>query len=290
MASYYLSMTSNRDKRSRYINILKFSDSLYAVDELRKLLYNPLSPETQDILTSLYYIPRPQLLPDIVNIADDPQSYRRERAIFTLGAYPEPEVETRLIQYLSEDDPMIQSTAAKSLARIGNRSHSNEVIKLSKGAGYSSWVTMNYILALDKMDDKGKYLENLFIMCNGNSVKSRKQAIYSLVSRQMDMLPPLNFIYQRENLAQSEGLKMLLEETRQFSHFNDSFDQIISNYRNNEYSQLQKWCSSTLKEYKNENHHMYLKKAIVNCRHIQVDKSDALAMLYFTFQVLSASL
>ncbi|MGD9201861.1 MAG: MFS transporter [Chitinispirillia bacterium] len=289
MASYYLSMTFNRKKRSKYINILKFSDSSYAVAEIRNLLYNPLTPETQDILSSLYFIPRPQLLPDIINIADDHQSYRRDKAIFALGAYPIPEVEKKLIQYLSERDPIIQSTAAKSLARIGNKNNIDKVMELAKIKGYSTWVTMNFIIALNKMDDKCKYLENLFIICNGNSGKSCKQAIYSLVSRELKMSPPLNFIYQRENLSPSEGLNILLEETRQFHYFNDSFHWIISNYKNCEYSQLHKWCCKALKESNNENPKLYLKNAIINYPYTHVDKNDALAMLYFTFQVLSAS-
>jgi len=145
---HYLDKTEDPDKRQTILMSLKYNSAPFALKEIRNILKNPLSSETEEVLKSLFSKPRPKLLPAILDIANDPGSYHRATAVFALGAYPDRRVEERLVAFLDDPSPRIRSSAAKSLARIGNREHTGKFIELARVRDNTVWESMNYVIAI----------------------------------------------------------------------------------------------------------------------------------------------
>jgi hypothetical protein len=72
---HYLDKTEDPDKRQTILMSLKYNSAPFALKEIRNILKNPLSSETEEVLKSLFSKPRPKLLPAILDIANDPGSY-----------------------------------------------------------------------------------------------------------------------------------------------------------------------------------------------------------------------
>ncbi len=71
-------------------------------------------------------------------------------------------METTLIRLLDDPSQRIRSTAAKSLARVGNTSYLERIQALAGEPSTNLWAAMNYFIAISIMDQKGRYLEHLF--------------------------------------------------------------------------------------------------------------------------------
>ncbi len=272
-------------RRSILLSIGK-TDAGVAVDEMRKILQNPLSIEKGEILKSLFAYPNPELLSDIIREASDEYSYQRESAIFALGAYPAKEVETLLASLLQHPSPAIRSTAAKSLARVGNSSTLGTIDQLAAQPGQGLLDRMNYLIALSIMDSEGKYLEQLFEIVSRYRGSSHEQTIFALAAKILTMQPPLNDLYQEENLEQSAGLQILLEEAKPLSAFCENSHKILRQYQQREYRHIWEWCREQLANHDCDGAFAHLKQAVTDFDLSKVNANNSLAVLYFSYQIL----
>ncbi len=287
---YQFNLTTNPVKKKTILLAIGLSDTNVATEEIRRILRNPLSAEKGELLKSLYARPRPVLLDEIIQEASDVHSYHRARAIFALGAYPNTRVEQTLITFLDDPSPDIRSTAAKSLARVGNVSELEKVIELFKSPANKIWEGMNFFVAISIMDKSGQYLSDLFETAASNQGDSRTQTILSLSSRLLGMSPPLSEIYQLENDHPSKGVKRLLEEAKQIEIFNKVRKSLKEHFENQNFIEILEWCRSILVEHTFDGHRKYLKNSILSQPEETLNLSTALATAYFTYQILKADI
>jgi len=278
--------TSNPQKRQLILLSLKYSTSPMVVNEIKKILKNPLSSETEEVLKSLFTKPRPRLLPDILDIARDKGSYHRAAAIFALGAYPDAKVEKELISFLNDEDLRVKSNAAKSLARINNKEYLNKFIKLLKNPDNSIWDIMNYMIAILSIDVKGKHLAEIFSISDFKNHERYRQSIFSMTSRLLDMSPELSLVYQKENLENLSGIKFMLDELRQLDPFYKDYKLLIDLFKSKKYMRIWNWLIATMGKYKYKEPYIYLYNAIVKYDGKKYNKSNTIAAVYFAFFIL----
>ncbi len=283
---YQFNMTEDPIKRKATLLSIGKSDTIVATDEIRRILKTPLSSEKDDILKSLFAYPKPALLPDILEEASREYSYYRLTAIFALGAYPGDEVETFLLQLLTHPLPEIRSTAAKSLARIGNTSALPFVRQQAHDDTLGVSDRLNYQIALCLMDRSGEHLEQLFQNADHRRGEIFEQSVLALTARMFDFDPPLSELYQEENLKSGEGLAQLLEEAKQLTPFFEHEAQLLDYYQHGNYSEIWQWCRDHLPHFTEKNRYFYLRKAIVQYDLREAHKTPTLAALYFTYQII----
>jgi hypothetical protein len=283
---YYLDTAKDPEKRQNILISLKYKSAPFALNEIRKILKNPLSSETEEVLKSLFAKPRMKLLPDILDIACDKGFYHRASAIFALGAYPYPEVEKVLIDSLDDDNPRIKSNAAKSLARIGNKDYLEKIIALSEDKDNTTWDLMNYIIAILTIDKNNSYINRMFEIAQLNPEKSYKQSIFSLFSRVLEFNPELNSIYEKENYEKHLGLKLLLDEGRQFEDFYKNINIIRECYINLNYNKIWELIKNNLTRTCHEDLYCHINESIQNFDMTKADETNTLALLYFYFFIL----
>lgn len=278
--------TTNPEKRELILMSLKYNSSPIAINEIKKILKDPLNSETEEVLKSLFTKPRPKLIPEILAISKDKGSYHRATAIFALGAYPYPEVEKELISMLDDEDPRIRSTAAKSLARIKNKQYLQKFIELIKNENNSIWEIMNYLIAILSIDEKGLFLKEIFNVSEYKEYSTYKETIFSLVARVLNFSPELNQIYQKEKLEKLSGIKFFLSKTKVLEPFYKENNKIFEYFKNEEYFKIWQWCKKLLNENKFASPYVYLKEGIINFNEKNISKENSIAVLYFTFYIL----
>ena len=284
---YQLRLTSDVNKRKTILLSIGKTNAGVAVDEMRKILQNPLSVEKEEILKSLFAYPRPDLLPDILREASDEYSYQRDIAIFTLGAYPDEKVEALLSSLLEHHSSLVRSNAAKSLARIGNVSALSKINELAEQAGLALTDRLNYLIALSIMDKEGRYLEQLFDITAMYRDSSHEQAMFALAARMLDMQPPLADLYQEENLQHGTGLDILLEEAKPLKPFCDDAHRLEQHYQRRDYQEIWTWCSNQLAVHEGNGNLRFLRQAIGQYDAQLANANNSLAVLYFSYQILS---
>ncbi|PID56863.1 hypothetical protein CSB45_09360 [candidate division KSB3 bacterium] len=287
---HQLHLTSDINKRKSILLSISKADAGVAVDEMRKILRNPLSVEKGEILKFLFAYPKSRLLPDLLREAADEYSYHRETAIFALGAYPGKRVEEVLVPLLQHPVPAVRSNAAKSLARVGNISTLPQVNRLAADASLGLTDRMNYLIALSIMDHKGCYLEGIFDITGKTHAGTQEQTMLSLAAKMLDMQPALADLYQEENLQKGAGLDILLEEAKPLKPFFDDTSRLQQYYQRQEYRQIWRWCHEQLalhEIHESKEKLRFLTHAIgqydVEC----ANADNSLAVLYFSYQILS---
>jgi hypothetical protein len=284
---YHLEMAKDPEERQSILMSLKYRSAPFAIAAIRKILKNPLSSETEEVLKSLFVKPRIKLLPDILECANDKGFYHRATAIFTLGAYPNPEVAKSLIEHLDDESPRIRSNAAKSLARIGNKDHLEKIIALSESKENSTWDILNYIISIFTIDRNSSYLYKIFGIAHYYSDKSYNQSIFSMFARVMGCIPELSSIYQSENCERFSGLKVLLDEARQFDVFYKNTGLIKENFLNKNYSSIWDLFKSILTSISTDAPYEHIRKAILDFSADKADDTTTIAMIYFSFFILA---
>ena len=285
---YQLNITDDRAKRTFILMSLGKSDTSLAADEIQHILRNPLSTEKEEVLKTLFLHPKPALLPDILREAADPQSYHRITALFALGAYPDARVETLLLNCLADSSPLVQSSAAKSLARIGNTTALPRIRALADEPSLGVSERMNYLIALSLMDRDGRYLADLFQIADHNKGATFEQTMFSLAAKMLGLDPILADLYQTENLARNTGMQDFLEEAKQLQPFYDHADTLAADYAHDRYAAIWAWCRDVLHEYPLSGPFRALKQAILEHDQHGLSQANTLAALYFTYQVLQA--
>jgi hypothetical protein len=285
---YQLNITADPIKRTTILMSIGKSDTPIAAGEIRRILKNPLSVEKGEVLRSLLVYPKPSLLKDIIREASDVDSYYRSEAIFALGTYPSKAVEDLLISFLDDPSSDIRSTAAKSLARIGNTTTLQKIRQLAQDPALTAWAVMNYVLAISIMDQEGEYLAELFTMANHRNSASFEQAIFSLVAKVLEFEPVLADLYQEENVRKHAGFRQLLEEAKQLRPFFDHVAMLSEYYDQGKYQDIWRWCRELLAMRNIEGAFSYLKQAIETYDLQAVSKDNTFAVMYFTYQMLKS--
>jgi len=286
---YQFNITQDPVKKKTILLSIGQSNTSIATIEIRKILKNPLSAEKRELLRSLFERPRDVLLEDIIREANDEHSYHRGSAIFALGAYPHKKVEDILVKLLNDPSPEIGSTAAKSLARIGNVSELETVLELSKSPANRIWERMNFYIALSLMDQRGEYLTDLFETARKEESVSGAQTMLSLCSSLLEMSPLLSEVFQKENEKSMKGLKAFLNEARQIQIFNQQKKSLQEDFQKGDWVKIFVWCGSLLEEKMFEDYRSHLKDAILNQPPESLNPTTVLATLYFTYQLIKSS-
>lgn len=293
---HLLDGASDETKRETILRSLEQSDSEIATDELRIQLKTPLSWEKERILKSLFSYPHPELLAEILEEARDPDSYNRVDAIFALGAYRSQSVRDALRGFLDDRRPEVAAAALKSLARIDEDGDYSERIRtLLDLPGLSAAVEIDCITALARSDRRMGYLDEIFELAARRPSRRFRQMVYVVCTRPLKLSPPISDLFSKENNRQRAGVDELLDEASQLTLFYRSRRELRASFDRNDLAGVWAWCRRRLSsspsagdDSANDPRHR-LGSAVLS--HVPSDATtdDAIAALYFTFQVLSGT-
>ena len=271
-------------RRTLLVHIGK-TDNQMTTEEIHSIMAAPLSPDKSEIIKNLFSFPRMELLPDLLNEAANPSSRNRSEAIFALGAYKTPDSVNLLQKLLIDSNSEVRSNAAKSLGRL-KQTVLLETIRSQAEKAEGIWNRMNYIVALKNLDNKGEYLGRLFSdrILKENSL--HRQTLYSLYADVLNFLPSLDEIYRERNLEKGLGLEDFLDEARDVPGFLESRKDFVDWFAEDRPEQVCLRCRELLSGITAEPRLEYLKTAIITLPVDGRDYDDALAVLYFSYQLL----
>ena len=167
-----LENTADPVKRRILVHTVGHSQAPVASSEIEKILAEPLSQEKGELIDALFLTQRPELADYLREEAAEPASFHREKAVFALGAYPGEATEKLLAKLLSDKNPRIKASAAKSLGRIGSKEHVERISELWEGAE-ELHERLDYMIALFYMDPNRRYLDDVFSSRN-SPIPARK--------------------------------------------------------------------------------------------------------------------
>ena len=229
-------------KRKSLILSLGYTGSSLADNEIRQIFLQPLSPERGEIIKTLFTRKRPRLVPELIKESADPHSFNRQEAIFSMGAYPDRDVETLLIRLIHDKDELTASNAAKSLGRIGNKEYYDYLYDRFK-TGQRGFLNrdLNYLIAFHNIAPEGDWLECLFSEETTREGETYTQNLMTLAVRQMKISIPLGWIYQKNNDQQGEGMAILLDEAREMELFYENRKWLFQSFIEEEFKLIWKW-------------------------------------------------
>lgn len=297
-----MNTTEDPVKKRTVLLSISQNEAPIATEEIRHIIASPLSSGKGEVIKSLFSHPRPALLPELLKEAGDNGSYHQLKAVFALGAYPGKETEQILLQLLDSCDISVQSNAAKSLSRIGHN-ESLDKVRLNADKADHAWDKINFLIALKNMDPGGLVFRNIFTDSSGFQDGLFRQTYYSLTAKLLDLKPLLTDIYNSKNMKSGDGVKNFLEQTRDLDFFYRRHKDLKSWFKNGSWDDIWKFCLNSLKSNDNELTSLSgpmknLRTAVVNeagrrsSIPVEENKSvydDALAAVYFTYQILIGS-
>ncbi len=268
---------------------ISYTASGLAAEEIRRRLKNPLIDPKDDLMRSLFFFPRPELLDDILAEASDRSSWWRETAIFTLGAYPDSRTEKCLLDvYRNESYPYLRSSAAKSLARIGCTEilpELRETLYTRRGLNVKTMV--NLIISISIMDKEGRCLSEIWKMALLESDSEKfSQHVYIVFSRRIAWSSGLEEFFFAENINSGAGLKELINEIVSADEFRISYEQLLLWAESREFGALSDFCQKKLRDLSLSGHLKYLAEGIINFHGTPRHSSELMALLYFTYIVI----
>jgi hypothetical protein len=286
---YHFYQTKDPIKKKSILIHIANSDADLATSEIGKILKNPLSNEKREALKSLFLHPRLPLLPEVIREAKDPNALHRIIAIFALGGFEGKETEQTLIDLLDDSDMRVKSTAAKSLARVGNQSEFDKILKLSKEPAINIQEKLDFFIAIYIMDDEGVCLKNVFDDIKMEQNSTFIQTYLSLVAKMLELDPALADIFEKENCQNKSGFSAVLQEAKQLQVFDRDTKLINSLLNHQQYQKIFQWAGEVLKntDFYGKTH--FLKEAILSVEEDKMSKDLSLAVLYFLYQMLLAS-
>ena len=282
-----LETTANPVKRKTLIQSMGHSRAPVASSEIGKILAEPLSHEKGELIEALFHTRRPELADFLYGEAADPASFHRNKAIFALGAYPGKETERILESLLSDDDPAVRAAASKSLGRIGSRGHLKNIRNMwlqSKNLHER----LDYMIAMSHMDPERLYLDDVFSPGIVASGEKSERTLFTLISRQFGMSPPLGVIYREEATRYGRGLELLLEESRDTSFLLEQSHTLEDLWEQTVYERIWELCHSALTDADPPGELVSITRALLQFPEEAADSANALAALYFTYQILTA--
>jgi hypothetical protein len=265
-----------------------------ATGEIRRTLASPFSNDKAEVIRGLFDRPRYSLVDELIHDAFDSDSYTQAESIYALGALFHDEKAERALVYLLEHGTVLsRSIAAKSLARVTKDSrYLSRVESISELATTIS-EELNFLVARDIMDKEGRFFEDLFLAAKKGRGASFRQTRYAVIARFLKLTPSLGELYEQKNLGVDDFLTGFLEEARDIVDIDQQRDAIASAFEHREWSRI--WAISfamtrNLSPKESRMQHVY--KAILDAQvmpRAQTDGDDALAALYFSYQVKKQS-
>ncbi len=283
----HLETTADPVKRKILIHSMGHSRAPVASSEIEKILAEPLSREKGELIEALFHTRRPELAEFLYSEAVDPTAFHRDKAIFALGAYPGKETEDILISLLDDKDGTIRSGAAKSLGRIGGRGHLKTVRELWMQS-QNLHQRLDYMIAMMHMDPQRLYLDEVFSREIIQFGVKPERTIFTLISRQFGMSPPLGIIYREESAHEGEGLELLLEESMDTSFLLEQRQNLKDLWKKKEYRRIWEMCLETLENTDPPLELLPITRALKQFPVELADSANALSVLYFTYQILTA--
>ncbi len=294
-----LNTTRDPVKKRTVLLSISQNEASVATEEIRHIIASPLSPGKGEVLKSLFSHPRPVLLPELLKEAGDSGSYHQLKAVFALGAYPGEETEKLLLELLESSNISLQSNAAKSLSRIGS-TDSLSKIYLYESRAVLAWDRINFLIALKNMDPRGLVFKNIFNHPKDFDNGIFRQTYYSLAANLLDFKPLLSEIYTSRNQKSGRGLGSFLEQTRDLGYFFDRHKELKEWFRKSNWDMIWRFCLDLLRDdemFSLSESMKNLRLAVINSANSKLNTSvdeneslydDALAAVYFTYQILIA--
>ena len=282
---YNFHLTDDPVRKQTILTSINYSPAPQAEPELRQILNNPIAPDKDQILISLYKNPRPRLLDLIIREAENSDSPHRGNAIFALGAYPGNDTQEALYRLFACDDPRIFCAAAKSLARIESSPPVGQLEEILLRPALPTRAMEDLMVALSVGGNEAVYLKRLFALAPVERGRYHEQAILSLAARLEGFTPPLDEIYARENGEPGSGLGIILEEARSFEPFFHAMDRLYRLFSDGDFPALREWCRTVAAELSLAEY--TLAAPILEESTRAESTSSALARLYFLFQLLN---
>ncbi len=279
--------TADPIKRKTLIHSMGHNRAPVVSSEIGKILAEPLSQEKGELIEALFLTRRPELADFLYGEAADPAAFHREKAIFALGAYPGRETEKILETLLNDDDPTIRAAASKSLGRIGSKGHL-EKIKEMWQQSESLHERLDFMIAMLHMDTEKLYLNDVFSPRIIVSGEKSERTIFTLISRQFGMSPPLGILYREESTHYGRGLELLLEESMDTSFLLEQSHNLESHWEEQRYRKIWELCRSALKEVDPPPELVPITRALLQFPIDMADSANTLAVLFFTYQILTA--
>ncbi len=265
-----------------------------ATSEIRSNLANPFSNDKAEVIRGLFDRPRVSLVNELVQDAFCFDSYTQLESIFALGAITHNEKAEQALAYLLDNGSMlVRSTAAKSLARVtkSNR-YLQKVNNLSDGS-QTMLEELNFLIARNIMDKEGAFFKELFLSAKKGKSAQFRQTRYAILAHFLRCVPSLGELYEQKNLLHEDWLIEFLDEARDVGEIEQQRTAIVSAFEHREWSRIWAISFQMTRSLKLDNTRwQYIHEAINDAQvmpRAQTDGDDALAVLYFAYQVRKRS-
>jgi len=261
-----------------------------ATSEIRSTLASPFSNDKAEVIRGLFDRPRPALADALIKDAFDSDSYTQLESIFALGALTHNEKAEQALAYLLEHGTTLtRSTAAKSLARVTRDSRYLLRVESISDLAVNIGVELNFLIARNIMDKEGTFFEELFLAARKGMSATFRQTRYAMLGEFMKFTPALAELYEQKNLDVEDYLVEFLEEARDVVEIDSQRGAIASAFEHREWSRIWAICFSMMRDLTFRNARLqHLYQAVVDARTMpraQTDGDDALAVLYFSYQL-----
>jgi hypothetical protein len=283
---YQLDVTDSQKRRESSMLSLEQSDTPIATEQMQMRLKSPLPWEKERILRSLAAYPREELLDDIIREAQDPFSYNRRDAIYTLGSYSSRGSAKALRSFTDDESAEVAAAALRSLARIGRRTDLGKLYKILEDPAILGRAEIDALRALSLMDEEGQFIRNMFSLVPHEKGRRFQQLAFILCARSLELTPPLSDYYVLENREGLAGFEELISEARLVPAFLQQADALESHYKEDRLAEIWQWCSANLTPLSTENGYRHLRAAIIESPPSEYSRTNTIAVTYFTYQLL----
>ena len=265
---------------------LEQSDTTIATEQLRLRLKSPLPWEKERILRSLSSYPREELLDDIIREAQDPYSYNRRDAIYTLGSYSSRRTAKALREIVDDGNPEIAAAALRSLGRIGRTADIDRIFSILEDPRYVGRAEIDALRALSLMDTDGQYMRSIFSLVPKEKGRRFQQLAFILCARSLGLNPPLSDYFRLENQESMAGYRELINEAKLVPAFLREGSRLLDFYDKDNIPAIWSWCSHHLGDRIPDDALRYLRTAILEAKEEAYSRTNAFAVTYFTYQLL----
>jgi len=153
---------------------------------------------------------------------------------------------------------------------------------------------LNYLLARNIMDREGTFFRELFLSSRQGRGPRFRQTRYALIAYFLKSTPNLAELFEQKNLLSPDFLSEFLEESRDVAEIDQQRHAIVSAFNNREWERIWSICFTMVRDIEVKDvRYCNLLKGILKGQTLsyqQTDSEDALAVLYFSYQVKKISL
>ena len=266
-----------------------------ATSEIRATLANPFSNDRAEVIRGLFDRPRSSLVDDLISDAFSTDSYTQNESIYALGAYRNNQKAEQALRYLLDNGSSLsRSNAAKSIARVTRTDTYLQKVEQMSDSAQTILEELNYLLARNIMDREGTFFRELFLSSRQGRGPRFRQTRYALIAYFLKSTPNLAELFEQKNLLSPDFLSEFLEESRDVAEIDQQRHAIVSAFNNREWERIWSICFTMVRDIEVKDvRYCNLLKGILKGQTLsyqQTDSEDALAVLYFSYQVKKISL